>query len=232
MSIKEKTIKILWSNAAGVCSFKSCDKKLTTDGAEGIPAYTIGEMAHIKGNRPGSNRHDPTQSQDDRDDYKNLILLCPTHHTEIDKPENEKLYSIEVLYEMKKEHENFISNRLNTMVIDSLEDLKDHISIYLSENHQAWEHYGPLSENARKFPNDESIYALWITERLSTIVPNNRTIEKLLQDNRYFIPRKNQNLVSKFIQHVESYEKWVNDEITYHAIQKFPEDFESFILGE
>lgn len=43
----------------------------------------IGEYAHIKGERPGSARHDPalidTQSAD------NLLLACPNCHTQIDK---------------------------------------------------------------------------------------------------------------------------------------------------
>ena len=55
---------------------------------------------------------------------------------------------------------------------------------------------------------------------------------KLLIENRKLFPRSEQIIVSKFLQHSESYEKWVNDEIPYKSIQRFPLDFEALILGE
>ncbi|MGR7828696.1 HNH endonuclease signature motif containing protein [Klebsiella aerogenes] len=232
MAISEKAIKILWSNAAGICSFSGCNEKLSVaEAAEGAP-YTIGEMAHIKGNRPGSNRYDIEQPASERDSYENLILLCPTHHTLIDKVENVDRFSVEILHEMKREHEVSISNRLAIIKFESVDKLKDQISTYLAENHQSWEQFGPLSDNAKKNPNSEQIYAVWTSERLSIIVPNNREIVKILQGNRELFSRNEQRLVSKFIQHAESYERWVNDEIPYNAIQRFPLDFETLILGE
>ncbi|WP_143337867.1 HNH endonuclease, partial [Cronobacter sakazakii] len=81
MSISEKSIKLLWSNAAGICSFRGCNEKLSVEESAGVAPYTLGEMAHIKGNKPGSNRYDIDQSSAERDSYENLILLSPTHHT-------------------------------------------------------------------------------------------------------------------------------------------------------
>lgn len=232
MAISSKSIKLLWSNAAGRCSFVGCNERLSVEEAAEVSPYTIGEMAHIKGNKLGSNRYDVEQSADERDSYENLILLCPTHHTLIDKVENEDKYNVEVLHGMKREHENFISNRLSAIKFECVDKLKDLISIYMAENNQAWEQYGPMSSNARKNPNSEQIYALWTSERLSTIVPNNRKIVNILQGNRDLFTRAEQRLVSKFIQHAESYEQWVNDKIPYNAIQRFPLEFETLIVGE
>ena len=232
MSISSKSIKLLWSNAAGRCSFRGCNERLTVEHAVGFTPYTLGEMAHIKGNRAGSNRYDILQSEIERDSYNNLILLCPTHHTLIDKSENEETYSVEFLHEMKIEHESNISNRLNVEKYSDIEQLKDQISIYLAENYQAWEQYGPTSDNARKYPNNDNIHALWTSERLSTIVPNNRELVKLLNENRNLFSRTEQQIVSKFLTHVESYEKWVNDVIPYQAVLRFPSDFSNLILGD
>ncbi|MEZ8659342.1 HNH endonuclease [Vibrio cyclitrophicus] len=232
MSITSKSIKILWSNAAGRCSFRGCTERLSVEEAEGVTPYTLGEMAHIKGNKLGSNRYDADQPALERDGYENLILLCPTHHTLIDKAENEAEYSVELLHEMKQEHEEFVSNRLQITELESLEQLKDKIAPYMAENHQVWEQYGPMSESARKNPNSDQVYALWTSERLSTIVPNNREIKELLVKYRALFSRKEQRVVSKFIQHVESYEQWVHDKIPYNAVQRFPIDFEDLILGE
>lgn len=232
MAITKKSIKLLWSNAAGICSFSGCNKKLSVGQNIGVAPYTLGEMAHIKGNKPGSNRYDQTQSDVERDSYENLILLCPTHHTLIDKAENETEYPVAILHYMKTEHESFISNRLGEETFEDIGQLKDKISIYLSENHQAWEQYGPLSDNARRNPNNDQVFALWTSARLTIIVPNNREIDRLLQVNRGLFSRAEQKVVSKFITHVESYEAWVNDDIPYQAVLRFPKDFEELIFGE
>ena len=176
MAITEKTIKLLWSNAAGRCSFTDCPEKLTVEQAAHAAPYTLGEMAHIKGNKNGSNRYDKNQADEERDSYENLILLCPNHHALIDKPENESIYSVDVLLKMKIAHENEISKRLKVKGLASVEKVKNEIAIYLAENRQVWLQYGPESEAAQKNPNSEEIYAVWFSERLSTIVPNNRII--------------------------------------------------------
>lgn len=231
MAITPKSVKLLWANSAGICSFRGCSVKLSVEDAAGVAPYTLGEMAHIKGNKAGSNRYDSSQSDAERDSYENLILLCPNHHTLIDKPENEFEYTVDLLREFKSEHERYISNRLAQEKFENVEHLKDKISIYLSENRQSWEQYGPLSANAQKNPNNDQIYALWTSARLSTIVPNNREIAKVLQENRNLFSRLEQGIVSKFIIHVESYEKWVNDEISYQAVLRFPSDFDELIFG-
>lgn len=231
MAINEKTIKILWANAAGRCSSTDCNEKLTVGQAAQVAPHTLGEMAHIKGKKPGSNRYDEEQLDVQRDSYENLILLCPNHHTIIDKPENEDVYSVDVLVEMKLDHENHVNNCLDATDMKSIEQVKDKIAIYLSENKQAWQQYGPLSQIALKSPHSEELYAVWTSERLSTIVPNNRKIASLLTAKRDLFKRNDQEIISQFMSHVESYEKWVNDEISYQAVLQFPVDFEQLILG-
>ena len=230
MSISEKTIKLLWSNAAGRCSFINCNRKLTIEQAAQVKPYTLGEMAHIKGRKKGSNRYDINQTDEQRDGYENLILLCSYHHTLIDVPENESIYSVVELTKMKIAHENYVSKRLDVKELSSIEKVKDKIAVFLAENRQAWLQYGPLSDIARKNPNSDAIYAIWTFERLSTIVPNNRKIANLLEDTRNIFDREDQAIISKFLFHVRSYEKWVNDEIPYQAVLKFPVEFEQLIM--
>lgn len=231
MAIKEKAIKLLWANAAGRCSFTDCEERLTVEQAAQAAPHTLGEMAHIKGKKEGSNRYDKSQTDEQRDSYENLILLCPNHHTLIDKPENKNIYSFDILVKMKIAHENNISKRLAVEDFSSIEKLKDRIAIYLAENRQAWLQYGPLSEAAQKNPHSNEIYAVWTSERLSTIVPNNRIIASLLRANRKLFSRQDQTIISQFMSHAESYEKWVNDEIPYQAVMRFPVDFEQLITG-
>lgn len=229
MAITEKSIKLLWSNAAGRCSFTGCGERLTVDQAGEAAPYTLGEMAHIKGKRKGANRYDKKQTAEQRDSYGNLILLCPTHHTLIDKPENEKEYTVDILLEMKMVHERSISKRLEAEDLSDIEKVKDKIAIYLAENKQAWLQYGPLSELAQQNPHSDEIYAVWTSERLSTIVPNNRKIVNILKTYRKLFARNHQSIISSFLSHANSYERWVNDELPYKAVLQFPIEFEQLI---
>jgi len=231
MTISEKSIKLLWSNAAGRCAFPDCNIRLTVEHAADTSPYTLGEMAHIKGKNPGSNRYDSNQSNEERDSYKNLLLLCPNHHTEIDKPENERKYSVQYLIDIKSMHEQWVIATLTKQKITSISELKNHIAVLLADSHQAWLTYGPNSAIARKNPNSDSLYNLWTSERLSTIVPNNRAISKLLNTNRQLFSPNEQSIVSKFLSHAKSYELWVDDEIPYQAVERFPADFDALIRG-
>ncbi len=230
MSITEKSLKLLWANAAGLCSFAACDEKLTVRQAGSVAPHTLGEMAHIKGRGNGSNRYDENQTDEQRNSYENLILLCPNHHTLIDKPENEEIYSVEILLKMKFDHENKVNNKLQVEKLSDIDKVKYEISMYLAENKETWLQYGPVSETAKKNPHSDEIYAVWKSERLSTIVPNNRLIVKILKKYKSLFSKDAQKTVSMFLLHAFSYEKWVNDEIPYQAVMRFPVEFECLIM--
>jgi len=64
----------------------------------------VGEVCHIKGEKPTAPRHDATQDNETRHGFDNLILLCNVHHKIIDG--NEDDYPVPVLLQMKCEHES------------------------------------------------------------------------------------------------------------------------------
>ena len=231
MSITQKSIKILWSAAGGRCAFPDCWERLSHHEAEGVAPFTIGEMAHICGDKEGANRHDPSQTPGERDDYQNLILLCPTHHTIIDAKENEAVYSVEVLHDMKAQHEARVLILLDQDSKPTRVDIANAILPLLEENRQTWAQYGPLSELARTQPNNEAAHAVWLSERLSIIVPNNRKIYELLEEHKSLFPPNEQGAVAEFLLHVRSYQQWVEDTIPYAAVKRFPKAFDDLIRG-
>lgn len=111
--------KKLWARSGNICSFPDCDIEL-------VPAKranrVIGEEAHIKGEKLTAPRYDPDQSPEERDGYENRILLCPTHHTEIDADPG--TWTVERLLEMKARHEKqIITNRQYPKLMDDLKEL-------------------------------------------------------------------------------------------------------------
>src|SRR5258706_14760688 len=101
MSIGLPDIKLLWGRAGGVCSM--CRLKLSEDKQTSNAAYPFGEQAHIVGEEEAGPRGKSSLTKEQRNSYPNLILLCPTCHTKIDKAPDQ--YPIEVLYHTKAEHE-------------------------------------------------------------------------------------------------------------------------------
>jgi hypothetical protein len=111
MSISEQDIKLLWGRTAALCSFPDCRIKLTQDKKLATASFPLGEQAHIVGLTKTSPRGKSNLTKKQRDSYYNLILLCPTHHTLIDK--NPDDYTIEKLHYIKDEHEYWVSHKFS-----------------------------------------------------------------------------------------------------------------------
>jgi hypothetical protein len=116
MGIKEKDIKLLWGRAANRCSFSECRIKLSQDNKITSESFPLGEQAHIIGKDVGSARSNSILSPEERDSYHNLILLCPNHHTLIDKNPDE--YPVEKLHMMKAQHELWVESTLSEVFDD------------------------------------------------------------------------------------------------------------------
>jgi hypothetical protein len=118
-AMKDYDRKKLWARSGNICSFPDCNTELVP---EKRANRVIGEEAHIKGEKPTAPRYDPNQSPEERDSYENRILLCPTHHTEIDA--DPQTWTVERLFEMKVKHEQqVIRNRQHPELVDELKKL-------------------------------------------------------------------------------------------------------------
>lgn len=126
----------------------------------------IGEQAHIISSKPNGPRGDTPIAQSEIDSYENLILLCPTHHAEIDKDTNS--WTVEKLKETKKIHEEKVKIGLDNTNIrhnmfekEYLEKLKyfldsfNHLFTYIIDS---W------SEIAHMMSSDVHIELDYITE--------------------------------------------------------------------
>jgi hypothetical protein len=93
----ERTLKELFARSGNRCPFPKCQALLAFNGT------LIGEVCHIKGNKPGAARYDVSQTDAERQAYDNLIAMCPTHHTVID--DDEVSYPFARLLRIKADHE-------------------------------------------------------------------------------------------------------------------------------
>lgn len=111
-SPKVKTIKRLFALSGNQCAFPGCLSPIIAISSGEI----IGEVCHIKAQRPNAPRYDPSQNDSERHAFENLILLCPLHHTLVDSDADS--YTVEHLIQIKNEHEK--RNLINQDISDNL----------------------------------------------------------------------------------------------------------------
>lgn len=98
MQPSSKTVKRLCTLSGNRCAFYGCTVPLVADDSDAV----AGEICHIKASGFGGPRYDPSQTEDERHAFANLILLCSTHHTLIDSDLGK--YTVEYLQQMKAAH--------------------------------------------------------------------------------------------------------------------------------
>lgn len=108
------TVKRLFTFAGNQCAFRKC----TTPIVEPSSGSIVCEICHIKGEKQTAARFDPSQSDEERQSFENLILLCGTHHKVID--DDEVAYTFERVRAMKAEHE--AKHKGNPEIGDELAD--------------------------------------------------------------------------------------------------------------
>jgi len=110
--IKASQIKLLWGKSQGKCAI--CKVNLIKFSQEGKD-FQVGVMAHIEGENLSSARYNENMTDAERGVYDNLILVCPTHHAEIDKDLCQ--YSVEKLRQIKKNHEKWVEDSLSSKTV-------------------------------------------------------------------------------------------------------------------
>lgn len=98
----DRTLKLLWGGAL-TCAFPNCSVRVVQEATRADPEEVIGEIAHIVAHSENGPRSDPEYPSEFLSDYRNLIILCPTHHALVDKQEN--TYTVDDLRRWKEDHE-------------------------------------------------------------------------------------------------------------------------------
>jgi hypothetical protein len=139
MSASYPTKLFLVARSGNICALPNCRTSLTSVGNEAEPAV-IGEAAHIYGENPGTDKKKPSarfrenMTEVERNHYDNLIYLCPTCHTKIDKQEAD--FPAETLFKFKEEHEAWVEERLDIGMSDvSFAELEIAAKAIASGNH-------------------------------------------------------------------------------------------------
>lgn len=201
MSISTKVQRKLLAASGGFCGNPSCHRNLF-DFFETGEVKSIEELAHIIGQKEKGPRGDDELPLSERDEFENIILLCPTCHTTVDK--NEHLFPKETIWKWKREHQASIEALFITPKFDSREDARKYVRPLLMENKAVYDEFGPFSENAVNDPMATELE--WERQSIQKIIPNNRKIESAITQCLDLLTDEEERLFVQFKLHREGFE--------------------------
>ena len=94
------TVKRLFAVSGNLCAFPKCSTPLVDPQSGSV----VGEVCHIKGDKPGTARYDSAQANEQRHGFDNLVVLCGVHHKIVD--DDDIAYTVERLIQLKQYHES------------------------------------------------------------------------------------------------------------------------------
>lgn len=114
-TLKPSTKNLLYLRSLDQCAHPECQNPATVSGTEQSAAAVVIQICHIHARSKGGPRFNPCLTEEERDSYDNLILLCAHHHAIVDKqPET---YTAEILKQWKREHEAKVKDRMHSNLI-------------------------------------------------------------------------------------------------------------------
>lgn len=98
----ENVKRQVFVNGIGICAEPTCSERIMQN------RTTLGECAHIIPKVVDSHpREDYTTPLEDRKKENNLLYLCLKHHTLVDDAQHWQIYTVEVLRDWKRKHEEW-----------------------------------------------------------------------------------------------------------------------------
>lgn len=131
---KEKTIKKLFALSGNLCAFPDSSSPVIDKESGSI----VAEICHIKARNPEGARYDEFQSDEQRNAFENLVLMCGSHHKVID--DNPEKYTVELLQKIKNNHmlqhlNDEISDEDETKAVKILIEMAGGISSSIVSSH-------------------------------------------------------------------------------------------------
>lgn len=186
---KLNTLRALFAKSGNQCAFPGCNHLIINEKNQ-----LIGEVCHIEAAEIGGERYNPNQSDEDRRDYSNLILLCHEHHVETN---NVNEFPVSKLKEMKRLHEEKFTNESFNINEETLKSIMLQINDYW-QNIDFLNKYKHTAPEEFRMPVDVSKDYMELT---NSIIENITTLSRMLSELGEFTDNLWNNLTEYLKQH-------------------------------
>jgi hypothetical protein len=185
MACKKGRVKVnldqdrqLFIDSAGTCLL--CQAPLFPTSPAGR-SISVAERAHIIAHSPAGPRGRRAVGDPAVDDPANLVLLCPTCHTKVDKVPAE--YPAEMLLAFKAKRAAAVARVGGVITYDDRGEARSAVEEILRQNRETFNQYGPNTHDG-SLPTLEAA-SKWRELVLAEIVPGNELLYSIVQVNEH-----------------------------------------------
>ena len=190
------TEKRLFASSGGYCQRSGCVTPLFRD--TGSKVVHIAEMAHIFAANNDGPRANLDMSEAARGAFENLILLCPTCHTIIDKSPQD--FPDATVIGWKQKHESKLAQIFGAQEFLTREETFLAIRPLMRQNRMIHQQLNPELEY--RFNPEAAEAFQWKLKMVEQIIPNSRRILSILDANTHLMTEAEEETLELFRQHV------------------------------
>jgi hypothetical protein len=189
----------LFSAAAGHCQRPECLRPLFPREIGGDKH--IAEMAHVipHGETGPRNEERPT-GEFEADVFENLVLLCPTCHTVIDKDPSG--FSRATLLGWKSGHFAALATKQGIRAYDERSQVRDAVVVAMAENKAVWNEFAPSDGSSFDYDPESETAKTWAQRMRGVILPNHFRILAILKENQRHMTSAEHHTFARYQEHV------------------------------
>lgn len=189
----------LFSESAGHCQNPNCLRPLFP--AEMGGEKHIAEMAHVIPYGEKGPRHEERPIEEfEANSFENLILLCPSCHTIIDKEPDG--YSRSTLLYWKNKHFVVLAHSQGIKTYEARNQVRKAVVAAMAENKAIWKEYAPVDGSSFEYNPESEAANTWENRVRGVILPNHFRIEAIIEKNQCHMVGDEQETFARYKEHV------------------------------
>lgn len=189
----------LFSEAAGYCQRPECLDALFPIELGGDKH--IAEMAHVIPHGDAGPRHTDRPADDfDADAFENLILLCPTCHTKIDKDPDS--FPRGILLDWKQNHLAKLAFKQGIRGYDDRTQARAAVTEMLAENRAIWDRFAPVDGSEFEYDPESEASKIWRQRMRSVILPNHYRVQAIIKANLILATDNERRTFADYQEHI------------------------------
>lgn len=189
----------LFSAAANHCQRPECLRPLFP--AEMGGDKHIAEMAHVIPHGDAGPRYcERPVGAFQADSFENLILLCPTCHTIVDKDPDS--YSRGTLLGWKKNHLATLAQEQGIRAYESRGEVRQAVVAAMAENKAVWNEFAPSDGSRFAYDPESEVAKTWTQRVRGVILPNHFRIQAIVKANSHHMTESEQQIFARYQEHV------------------------------
>lgn len=198
-NIPTETRLRLFSEAAGHCQRPECLQPLFPNQMGGDKH--IAEMAHVIPHGETGPRHEERPAREfEADSFENLLLLCPTCHTIIDKDPGG--YSRGALLGWKSNHLAALAQKQGIRAYDRRNQVRDAVVTAMAENKAVWNEFAPSDGLSFEYDPESEAAKTWVQRMRSVILPNHFRLLAIIMQNLRHMTESERQIFARYQEHV------------------------------